>query len=164
MKAYMLVLAAAALVPAAFLQPAFAEGMRQPLGSELDVLVEPQWGQDAQAQIRVSFLQPGSDTVQQHIDYDLKIADSTGNQVFSAAGQLNQATLHTEPGSVTIPYRFAENGSYIVTVEMTGILFVPRAMETAEFSVNIVPEFPAGALSIAAVTAGTIAVARLRKL
>ncbi len=163
MKLYMLVLAA--LVPAAFLQPAFAEEMRQPLGSELDVLVEPQWGQDAQAQIKISFLQSGTNTVQQHIDYDLKISDSAGNQVFSAAGQLNQATLHTEPGSVTIPYRFTENGSYTITVEMTGILFVPRQTETAEFPVNVVPEFPAGTLSvIAAVTAGTIAVARLRKL
>lgn len=165
MKAYMLVLVAAALVPAAFLQPAYAEGMVQTSsGGSLDVMVEPQWGEDAQTQIRVSFLDPSNDTVHPHIDYDLKISDSAGNQVFSQAGQLNQPTLHTNTGAVTIPYTFEENGSYIITVDVTGILFTPIALETAEFSVNVTPEFPTGALSvIAAVTAGTIAVARMRK-
>jgi hypothetical protein len=166
MKSYMLALVVAALVPAGFLQPAFADGMiKTSSGGSLDVMVDPQWGQDGQVQIKVSFLQPGSDTIQEHIDYDLKIADSAGNQVFSAAGQLNQSTLHTAEGVVTIPYTFEENGSYSITMDMTGILFIPMTPETAEFPVNVTPEFPAGALSvIAAVTAGTIAVARMRKL
>lgn len=166
MKAYMLAVMAAALVPAAFLQPAFAQGMSQPSsGGSLDVLVEPQWQQNGAAQIKVSFLQPGSETVQVHVDYDLKIKDSSGNQVFSAAGQLNQPTLHTAEGVVTIPYTFEGNGNYNIIVEMTGIQFIPMATETVEFSVNVTPEFPAGALSvIAAVTAGTIAVARMKKL
>ena len=169
MKAYMLALVAAAIVPAAFLQPAFAEGMVQPSsGGSLDVMVEPQWGQNGTAQFKVSFLQPGSETVQEHIDYDFTITDGSGNEVFSAAGQLNQATLHTAEGVVTIPdipYTFEENGSYNIIVDMTGILFIPMATETAEFSVNVTPEFPAGALSVvAAVVAGMIAVARIKKL
>ncbi|MEM3159385.1 MAG: hypothetical protein QXJ74_01240 [Nitrososphaera sp.] len=165
MKGYMLALLAAALVPAAFLQPAFAQGMNQPSsGGSLDIEVDPQWGQDAQAQIKVSFLQPGSQTVQEHIDYDVKIADSSGNEVFSAAGQVNQPTLHTAEGVVTIPYKFEGNGDYTITVEMTGIQFIPITPETAEFPVNVTPEFPAGALSAVAVTAGAIAVARMKKL
>jgi hypothetical protein len=166
MKAYFLALVAAAFVPAAFLQPAFAEGMRETSsGGSLDVIVDPQWGEDRQVQFRISFLHPGTDQVHEHIDYDLIITDSDGDMVYSAAGQLNQPTLHTEPGSVTIPYRFAENGSYTINVEMTGILFIPIATETAEFSVNIVPEFPAGAISVAAaVTAGAIAAARMRRI
>ncbi len=168
MKPYMLVLVTAALVPAAFLQPAYAEGMAQTSsGGSLDVLLEPEWSQndDEPTRLKVSFLQPDSEIVQEHIDYDLKISDSTGNQVFSAAGQLNQPTLHTAEGVVTVPYTFVKNGSYSITVDMTGILFIPITPETAEFSVNVTPEFPAGALSvIAAVTAGTIAVARMRKL
>lgn len=166
MNAYMLVLVAAALVPTTLLQPAFAEGMIQTSsGGSLDVMVEPQWGEDGTAQFEVSFLQPGSETVQEHIDYDVKISDSSGNELYSAAGELNQPTLHTAAGVVTIPYTFEENGSYNITVDMTGILFIPMATETAEFSVNVTPEFPAGALSvIAAVTAGTIAVARMKKL
>lgn len=166
MKAYILAVVAAALVPAAFSQPAFAQGMNQTSsGGSLDVLVEPEWSEGSNANLTVSFLQPGSQTVQEHIDYNVKIVDSSGNQVFSAAGQLNQPTLHTAEGVVTIPYTFQENGNYNITVEMTGILFIPMATETAEFSVNVTPEFPAGALSvIAAVTAGTIAVARMKKL
>lgn len=166
MKTYTLVLVAAALAPAAFLQPAFAEGMRQTSsGNSLDVIVEPQWGQDAQTQLKVSFLQPDTDTVQEHIDYDLKVMDRDGNEVFSAAGQLNQPTLHTAEGVVTIPYKFEENGSYTITIDMVAILFIPITPETAEFSVNVTPEFPAGALyAIAAVTAGTIATARIKKL
>ena len=166
MKAYLIALILAALAPAAFLQPAFAQGMSQPSsGGSLDVMVEPQWSENSTAEFKVSFLQPNSQTVQEHIDYDLKIADSSGNQVHSAAGELNQPTLHTAPGVVDIPYKFTGNGNYAITVEITGIQFQPIAPETAEFSVNVTPEFPVGALSvIAAVTAGTIAVARLKKL
>lgn len=171
MKAYLIALILAALAPAALLQPAFAQGMSQPSsGGSLDVMVEPQWQEEDEegkvpAQFKISFLQPGSNTIQEHIDYDVKIADSSGNEVFSAAGQLNQPTLHTAEGVVTIPYEFEENGSYSITVDMTGILFNPIAPETAEFSVNVTPEFPVGTLSvIAAVTAGTIAVARLKRL
>lgn len=169
MKAYILAVVAAALVPAAFLQPAFAQGMNQTLsGGSLDVLVEPEWSEGGQAKFKVSFLQPGSQTVQVHIDYNVKIMDSSGNEVYNAAGQFNQPTLHTAEGVVTIPdtpYTFPENGDYRIVVEMTGIQFIPRATETAEFSVNVTPEFPTGALSvIAAVTAGTIAVARMKKL
>jgi len=169
MKAYMLAVMAAALVPPAFLQPAFAQGMNQPSsGGSLDVLVEPQWGPDGDAKFKVSFLQPGSQTVQIHIDYNVKIADSSGNEVYNAAAEFNQPTLHTAEGVVTLPntsYKFQGNGNYNIIVEMTGIQFIPIAPETAEFSVNVTPEFPAGALSvIAAVTAGTIAVARMKKL
>ena len=166
MKEYILAVMVAALAPSAFSQSAFAQAMSQPSsGGSLDVMVEPQWEQNSQAQFKISFLQPGSETVQEHIDYDVKIADSAGNQVFSAAGGLNQPTLHTAEGVVTIPYTFEENGSYTITVDMTGVLFIPMATETAEFSVNVTPEFPTGALSaIAAAIAGTIAVARMKKL
>lgn len=166
MKAYILAVVAAALVPAAFLQPAFAQGMNQPSsGGSLDVLVEPEWGESSNMNLTVSFLQPGSQTVQEHIDYDLKIEDSGGNQVYSAAAEFNQPALHTAEGVVTIPYTFEGNGNYNIVIEMTGIQFIPIAPETAEFSVNVTPEFPAGALSvIAAVTAGTIAVARMKRL
>ncbi len=166
MKAYMVAVALAALASVPFLQPAFAQGMNQTSsGGSLDVLVEPMWGENSAVELQVSFLHPDTETLHDHIDYDVKITDSEGSQVFSAASQLNQPTLHTNTGNVTIPYRFEDLGSYNITVEMTGILFTPIATETAEFSVNVTPEFPTGALSvIAAVTAGTIAVARMKKV
>lgn len=160
----MLALAAVILISATFLQPAFAQRMRQSSsGSSLDVIVEQQWDQDQErrVQLEVSFLQPGTDTVQEHIDYDVKILDSNGNQVFSAAGQLNQPTLHTAEGVVTIPYTFEENGSYSIEVLMTGILFIPMTPETAEFSINVVPEFPYPVvLIISAVIGAVIAMSR----
>jgi hypothetical protein len=166
MKAFTLALAAVLLASIAFLQPAFAEGMGQTSsGGSLDIVLEPEWVQDGPAQFKVSFLQPGTDTVQVHVDFDLKVMDGGGNQVFSAAGLLGFPTLHTAEGVVTIPYKFEENGNYNIIVEMTGIQFVPMMPETAEFSVNVTPEFPTGALSVvAAVTAGTVAVARMKKL
>ena len=139
-------------------------------GSALDVMVEPQWEQDGQARFKVTFLQPSSQTVQVHVDYDLVVKDESGNEVFRATDQFaNQPVLHTESGIVTIPqapssYKFGANGSFTVTVEMFGIQFIPISPETAEFSINVTPEFPAGALAIAAAMAGTIAAMRLRKL
>ena len=166
MKAYMLVMVAAALAPSTFLQHAFAEGMRQTSsGNSLVVIVEPQWNQDAQAKFKVSFLDPVTDTVHQHIDYDLKVTDSGGNEVFNLTCPPDPNICHTGEGVVTIPYKFEQNGSYTITIDMRGILFIPITPETAEFSVNVTPEFPAGALfAIAAVTAGAIATARIKKL
>lgn len=166
MKTYALAVAIVLILLVAFLQPAHAEGMRQASsGSSLDVLVEPQWNQNSLVDLKVSFLQPGTDDIQVHVDFDVKLIDDGGNQVFSAAGLLGFPTLHTAEGVVEIPYRFQENGSYTMVVEMTGINFVPIATETAEFPVNVTPEFPAGAIAvIATVTAGTIAAARLKRL
>jgi hypothetical protein len=150
-------------------QPAHAQGMVRPSsGGSLDVVLDPEWGdggqggQGAPAQFRLTFLQPGTETTQQHIDYDLVVKDDSGGEVFRATDLLNQPVLHTEPGTVTIPYEFEENGSYTVEVEMYGILFNPIAPETAEFSVNVVPEFPAAALGVtaAAVMAGTMVLKR----
>ncbi len=166
MKAYALALAAILLAPAALLQPASAEGMRQTSsGSSLDVVVEPQWGQNGVANLKVSFLQPGTDDIQVHVDFDLKVIDDGGNQVFSLAGLVGIPMMHTAAGEETIPYRFEENGSYTILVEMTGIQFIPIATETAEFPVNVTPEFPAGMMTaVATAVAGTIAAARLRRL
>lgn len=154
------------LVPAAY-----AQGMAQTSsGGSLDVVLDPEWidggqgGEGARAQFRLTFLQPGTETPQQHIDYDLVVKDGSGAEVFRATDLLNQPVLHTEPGTVTIPYKFEENGSYTVEVEMFGILFNPIAPETAEFSVNVTPEFPAGALGVAAAAVMAGAMALKRKL
>lgn len=172
MKSYMLVLAATALVPAAFLQPAFAQEMFQPSsGDTVDVQVEPEWGAtgNSPTNFKISFLTPGTDTVLIHEWWNLKIMDSSGAEVYNAAAQINQSVNHSAEGVVTVPYTFEENGSFTLVVEILGTpgspSYIPITPETAEFPINVTPEFPAGALSvIAAVTAGTIAVARIKKL
>lgn len=167
MKGYIVALALVALVPAAFLQSASAAGMTQSSsGGSLDVMVEPQWGQDRQVQLKVSFLQPNSSTVQQHIDYEVKVFDNSGKQVFSAvqaSGVPNQPTLHTSEGVVTIPVKLPADGDYKIEVDMAGILFNPIPPEKAEFSVTATPEFPVGVLAAVVVAmSSAIAVTRLK--
>ncbi len=168
MAKLLLALAVVLVIP---ILPAYAQGMIQPAsGGSLDVMLEPQWEQDGQARFKVTFLQPGTQTVQVHIDYDLVVKDQRGSEVFRATDQFpGQPVLHTESGIVTIPqvpssYKFEENGSYTVAVEMFGIQFIPINPETAEFSINVTPEFPAGTLAIFAAMAGTIVAVRLKKL
>jgi hypothetical protein len=146
------------------------EGMRSPLsGNSLDVLVEPTWSDGGQASFKVSFLQPGSDTVQIHIDYNLVIRQD-GQVVFRATPP-GQPLLHTAEGVVMIPppnqpYKFPSNGDYTIEVSVAGINFIPMSNETATFDVVVTPEFPPAALGgMAAVLVTTaIVLARYRRL
>jgi hypothetical protein len=155
----------AATLASAFAAPAYAEGMMQhPSGSKLDVTLDPQFGQDGQANLKVSFLMTGTKNVQQHIDYNVVVKDGSGKEVFDAAKQTNQQVLHTAEGTVTIPFKFPQNGSYKITVGIFGILFNPITPETAEFSVNVTPEFPAGVIAaVGIVMAVAMAATRLKK-
>jgi hypothetical protein len=157
-------LVVSAVLPSA--PAAHAQGMAQlSSGGSLGVLLEPEWSEGGQAKFKVTFQKPGTQTTQEHIDYDLIIKDSSGAQVFKATQLLNQPVLHTASGTVTIPYTFKQNGSYTVEVDMFGILFNPITPENAKFSVNVTPEFPAaGALPVAAAAVMAAGMALKRKL
>src|SRR5215218_647261 len=77
----------------------------------LDISLAPTWSDAGQATFTVSFLNPGTQTVHQHQDYDFRIMKN-GQQVFSAAGQTGQSVLHNVEGTLTIPYTFQDNGDY----------------------------------------------------
>lgn len=136
-------------------------GMRSnTTGGSVDVLVNPIWGDDADptTNFEVKFLRPGTDTIQEHIDYNFVIKKD-GQQVFTAAVP-GQPLLHTVEG-VTIPYKFESNGDYTIEVSVDGINFVPISTETATFGVNVTPEFPAGALvAVAAVMGAAVVLSR----
>jgi hypothetical protein len=129
-------------------------------GKSLDVLVEPTWSNDGQAKFKVSFLKPGTDTVQIHIDYGFVIKQGD-KEIFNAAQQ-GQPLLHTAEGVVTIPYTFTSNGDYSIEVSVAGINFVPMNTETATFSVNVTPEFPVGVVgaAMAALVGTTVILSR----
>jgi hypothetical protein len=95
----------------------------------------------------VSFLNPGTDTVHQHQDYDFRILKDDGQEVFSAARQTGQSVLHNVEGTLTVPYTFQENGDYTVQVFLagTGIPAIPTD-EEATFPITVAPEFPAGGI------------------
>jgi hypothetical protein len=141
------------------------QGMRQTTtDGTLDILLEPTWNPgspgstESPASFRVSFLKPGTDTLHEHQDYDFRILNSNGEQVFSAAGQTNQPLLHNVPGTITVPYTFGELGDYTIEVFLGGTGFGPTLIptdETAKFNVVVTPEFPVGALGAIAALIGT---------
>jgi hypothetical protein len=141
------------------------QGMRQTTtDGTLDILLEPTWNPgspgstESQASFRVSFLNPGTDTLHEHQDYDFRILNSNGEQVFSAAGQTNQPLLHNVPGNITVPYTFGELGDYTIEVYLGGTGFGPTLIptdETAKFNIVVTPEFPVGALGAIAALIGT---------
>jgi len=83
-------------------------------------------------QLKISFLKPDTEKIQQHIDYRVSVTKD-GDYVFGPMSRL----LHTSPGSITIPVKFSENGSHIVHIEVEGILFQPIPLETATLTINV---------------------------
>ncbi|MFL6488784.1 MAG: hypothetical protein ACJ70V_04075 [Nitrososphaera sp.] len=127
----------------------------------LDIGLSPAWTDDGQATFTVRFLNPGTNTVHQHQDYDLKILKD-GQQVFSAANETEQAVLHNVEGTVTIPasgpFKFPQNGDYQVQVNLagTGIPATPTN-EQATFPITVTPEFPAFSILVVVLAASLIA-------
>lgn len=146
----------------AFAQDQEGQGMRQTTtDGTLDILLEPTWNPgstESQASFKVSFLNPGTDTLHEHQDYDFRILNSNGEQVFSAARQTNQPLLHNVPGTITVPYTFEEVGDYTIEVYLGGTGIGPTLIptdENAEFNIAVTPEFPVGALGAIAALIGT---------
>jgi len=87
---------------------------------------------EGDTQLKISFLKPDTEKIQQHIDYRVSVTKD-GDYVFGPMSRL----LHTSPGSITIPVQFSENGSHVIQIEVEGILFQPIPLETATFTMNI---------------------------
>lgn len=166
-KLYPVLAAAVALIFASAI-PAYAEPMTKPSsGNSLNISVDPQVGQDGQANIKVSFYKKGTTTSQDHVDYNVVVKDGSGKEIFNAAKSVNpnQEFVHkaTDP-NVTIPYKFPQNGSYTIVVSIYSIVFVPINPESADFSINVTPEFPAGAIvAVGVVMTVAMAATRLKK-
>jgi hypothetical protein len=122
----------------------------------LDVRLVPTWNEGGQATFNVSFLNPGTDTLHEHQDYDFRILKD-GQQVFSAANQTGQALIHNVEGTLTIPYTFQENGDYTIQMYLagTGIPAIPTDEEVV-FPITVLPEFPAGSILAAVIAASMI--------
>jgi hypothetical protein len=88
------------------------------------------------SQFMISFLQPSSQAVQVHVDYDFAITNNN-NEVFRASSITGQPLLHTAEGIVKIPYKFTQGGQYSLQVSVMGINFIPIKTEQALFDLNI---------------------------
>ena len=123
----------------------------------LDISLAPTWNEGGQATFAVSFLDPGTEILHQHQDYDFRILKD-GQQVFGAANQTGQAVLHNVEGTSTIPYTFQENGDYTIQVYLAGTGISPTIPtdEEATFPITVTPEFPAGGILAAVLSASMI--------
>lgn len=88
------------------------------------------------SQFIISFLQPSSQAVQVHVDYDFAITNNN-NEVFRASSITGQPLLHTAEGIVNIPYKFTQDGQYSLQVSVMGINFIPIKTEQALFDLNV---------------------------
>ena len=87
-------------------------------------------------QFMITFLQPSTQTVQVHVDYDFAIT-KMNNEVFRASSKTGQPLLHTAEGIVKIPYKFEEGGQYSVQISVMGINFIPIKTEQAFFDLKV---------------------------
>lgn len=103
-------------------------------GGSLDVnITSPEViNKDKEVKFKINFIEPTTDKIQVHVDYDFQVLDN-GKEIFSAAKQINQPLLHTAEGSVTIPFMFSSSGVYSIKIPVLGINFIPINPEYAEF-------------------------------
>ena len=104
---------------------------------DIDLQVQPfPVTQSGNSQFKITFLQPSSQTVQVHVDYDLSIS-KMNSEVFRASSSTGQPLLHTAEGIVSIPYKFSQEGEYSVQVSVMGINFIPIKTEQALFDLKV---------------------------
>jgi hypothetical protein len=107
-------------------------------GGSLDVnITSPEViNKDKEVKFKINFIEPTTDKIQVHVDYDFQVLDN-GKEIFSAAKQINQPLLHTAEGSVTIPFVFSSPGVYSIKIPVLGINFIPINPEYAEFKLVV---------------------------
>jgi hypothetical protein len=95
---------------------------------------------NAPTELKVSFLDPRTEQIQPHIDYDLIVTDnSTRKNIFQASNQTGQRgiPLHTSESIVTIPFTFEKAGDYTAILNVSGILFIPIPPESTSFPIRV---------------------------
>ncbi|MGI0021951.1 MAG: hypothetical protein ACRD9Q_03720 [Nitrososphaeraceae archaeon] len=104
---------------------------------DIDLRIQPfPVTKSGNSQFKITFLQPSSQTVQVHVDYDLSIS-KMNSEVFRASSSTGQPLLHTAEGIVSIPYEFSQEGQYSVQVSVMGINFIPIKTEQALFELKV---------------------------
>lgn len=132
------------LITVHFIQSSNASILSKPTdGGSILIRLEPSPSQiksNEQTQMKISFMQPNTQKIQPHIDYDLVIKDNITNKaIFQASNQTGQPglPLHTAESVVTIPFTFPNIGSYSLEIPVYGILFNPIAPEFSIFDIDV---------------------------
>ncbi len=86
----------------------------------------------------ITFLDPTSNTVQSHVDYDFSFVYNSVNQtIYKGSAATNQDLLHTSEGKVTIPYEFTKPGNYLLNIDILGLHFMPISPKTFSFPLTV---------------------------
>jgi hypothetical protein len=112
--------------------PAFADFQQLPTDQGtllVNISTEPEKPNlTEQTRIRIDFVNPQTNTIQEHIDYKVTVTNG-GTPVFGPI-----PSTHTSLGSVTIPMELKE-GENKISIDVEGILFKPIPPETVTFTV-----------------------------
>jgi hypothetical protein len=104
---------------------------------DIDLQIKPfPVTKNVDTQFMITFLQPSTQSVQVHVDYDLAIS-KMNSEVFRASSKTGQPLLHTAEGIVKIPYKFDQEGQYSVQISVLGINFIPIKTEQALFDLKV---------------------------
>ena len=115
-----------------FLMPIYAESQQLPTDKGtllINIATEPENPiPDEQTKLKIDFLNPQTNLIQEHIDYTVTITNND-QAVFGPI-----PLTHTSIGSVTIPVEL-ENGGNKISINVEGILFKPIPAETVAFTI-----------------------------
>ena len=84
------------------------------------------------AKMKIGFVNPNTDRIQEHIDYSLVVSAAGGGAPVKSI-----PLTHTSSGSVSIPVEFESDGPHTVQMEIKGILFQPIPTETASIALTV---------------------------
>lgn len=84
-----------------------------------------------EVKLKIAFINKQTGKVQEHIDYKVEIKNGDS----SVFGPI--PLTHTSIGTVSIPFRFTEDGTYDLFVYVEGVLFQPLPEETAKFTIPV---------------------------
>jgi hypothetical protein len=103
----------------------------------IDLQIEPfPITKNVDTQFMITFLQPSTQSVQVHVDYDFAIT-KMNTEVFRASSKTGQPLLHTAEGIVKIPYKFDQGSQYSVQISVMGINFIPIKTEQALLDLKV---------------------------
>jgi cell wall-associated NlpC family hydrolase len=104
---------------------------------DIDLQIKPfPVTKNVDTQFMITFLQPSTQSVQVHVDYDFAIS-KMNKEVFRASSKTGQPLLHTAEGIVKIPYKFDQEGQYSLQISVMGINFIPIKTEQALFDLKV---------------------------
>ncbi len=108
----------------------------------INVSMDVSFGDEGETTFTITFLNPETGMIEQHVDYDLIILKD-GERIFKASEHLKRpiALLHSSYGVEKHTYEFTEEGSYTVRVAVIGFKMYWFEPVFADYSVTVTPEF-----------------------